>query len=150
MNSDALGKMIDITSAIVIMMIIPIIWTIGMQEKLVMKYARICGSDFVEDVCHHGGISRNRYEVFLNGLAAPGKGFEVELECRSRVYEPLYENGIFTGDVSYHESVGYTGQILDRLYSLDECRFEAGSVFSLMIRRKDKKVYISGTITGSR
>ena len=38
MNSDALGKMIDITSAIVIMMIIPIIWTIGMQEKLVMKY----------------------------------------------------------------------------------------------------------------
>ncbi|MBO4415802.1 MAG: hypothetical protein J5824_07465 [Lachnospiraceae bacterium] len=140
--------MTDLTAAVIIMMILPALWAIGMQEKLVMKYAGYCGSEFAEDVCHHGGISLERYETFINGLTAAGYGFMVEMECCSIVEEPVYENGTFTGRTVNYESICYKDEILDEMYSKGKCSFNTGSVFSLIICRNEKKLYVSGTING--
>lgn len=104
----------------------------------------------MEDVCHGGGISEKRYDVFVNALAAPGKGFVIEMECRTVIAEPVYDQGIFTGKTWEYESVCRTDEILDSLHSDGECAFDKGAVFSLSLRRNDNVTHISGTITGNR
>lgn len=146
---EILGKLIDLSAAVIVMMILPVLWALGMQEKLVMKYAGMCGSEFTEDVCHHGGISLERYEAFINGLTAAGTGFLVEIECRSEVTEPVYENGIFTGRTFNYESICHKDEILDAVYSSGQCRFDPGTMFCLTISRNERKLYVSGTINGN-
>ena len=115
-----------------------------------MKYAGSCGSDFVEDICHRGSITEERFEVFINGLTAPCNGFEIGMECISPVSEPVYENGLFTGGVYDHETCCQTEEILDRMYLSGECGFVYGSRFTLTIRKNDREVHISGVVTGSK
>ena len=145
---EILGKMTDLTVAVIVMMILPVLWAIGTQEKLIMKYAGYCGSEFAEDVCHHGGISLERYEAFINGLRAAGPGFMVEIECISEVGEPVYENGTFTGRTVSYESVCHQDEILDEMYRKGKCCFDPGSFFALTISRNERKLYVGGTVNG--
>ncbi|MCR5323594.1 MAG: hypothetical protein K6E85_10030 [Lachnospiraceae bacterium] len=140
--------MLDLTVAVMVMMILPVLWAMGMQEKLIMKHAGYCGYEFTEDVCHHGGISLERYEAFINGLTSAGSGLIVEIECRSEVDEPIYENGAFTGRVVKYESICNRDEILGEIYSKGNCRFDTGAVFSLTISLNDRKLYVSGTVNG--
>ncbi len=143
---DALGKLIDLTTAVIVMMVIPVIWARGMNDRLIMKYAGCLAEEFTEDVCHHGGITKERYETFLNGLSAASYGLRVDIETCSLVPEPVYENGIFSGKTVDTERVCYKEDIIGKVYAKGSCAFAIGTEFYVTIAHKNEKVRTGGTV----
>ena len=146
---DALGKLIDLTTAVIVMLILPIMWARGMNERLIMKYAGCLSEAFVEDVCHHGGISQERYETFLNGLSAAAYGLIVDIETHSPVAEPVYENGVFTGRVVDTERICCKEEILEHMYDSGNCAFIPGTAIYVTVGHDENKISAGGMIVSN-
>ena len=143
---DALGKMIDLTTAVIVMMILPVIWARGMNERLIMKYAQSLAEEFTEDVCHHGGISKERYETFLNGLSAVAYGLRADIGSCSHIPEPVYENGHFTGKVVDTERICFMEDITEKIYTGGKCSFCTGTEFYVTVAYKEEKMRTGGIV----
>ena len=148
MGSDSLGKLFDIAAAIAVMMIAPILWAASVQDDLILKHMRICTTRFIEDVCHHGGLSQERYKAYLNEISAGRGPLYIEMESVATAYEPLYRGGQFTGEVCEYETYAGTDEILDELAKKGFCGFEEDSLFRMKVGRRDGCFELSGLVNG--
>ena len=149
MSSDILGGFADLMVAIVIMFIIPVQWADGTGNGLRMKYAAAVTEEFVEDVCHHGGVSRARYEAYQNRLAALKTLSFAEMRNTATVYEPLYEGDLFTGEIAEYESVTDHDTIADGIYGSGRWSFRNGSIFEVILSFGGYMITIGDTVTGN-
>ncbi len=127
MISEPLGTLADITAAIVIMFIFPILCVNAMKDKITDRYVHGITSQFTETVCSMGYIDDELYEAFIARLARTGKRRSVEITESVQRYAPVYENGVLTGDVIEYEEVLGTEDILTRIYSDEGCELARGA-----------------------
>ena len=113
-----------------------------------MKHAEYLADDFVEDVCHHGSVSKERYEAFLNSLSASSQGFIVDMECQSVICEPVYDNGVFTGRTVDVGSVCFMEDILGAVYRSGYCGSVEGAHFYVTVRHGGTESKSGGVVSG--
>ena len=147
MGSDFIGKTTDIVAAIIVMMVIPVLWGLGTENELLLRFAACRAQEFAEDACFSGSITSERYDVFLRSLSAAGGTFFVEMECEIPCSEPVYENDIFTGRISRYSSYASNGAILDEINSRGQCRMSQGTVFRIRIRKGKLSRSVSAVVS---
>lgn len=149
MISEPLGILADITAAIVIMFIFPLLCVNAMKERISDRYIHGITSQFAETVCNKGYIDEELYEAFIARLAGTGHCRSVEITERIPRYEPVYESGIFTGEVIEFGEVLGTEELLKRIYSEDGCKLARGAGLSIEIYDGGLGlVRCSGTVKG--
>ena len=149
MTSEPLGMLADITAAIVIMFIFPLLCVNAMKERISDRYVHGITSHFAETVCSKGYIDEELYEAFITELAGTGKYRNIEITERVPRYEPVYESGVFTGEVTEYEEVLGTEELLTRIYSEDGCELARGAGISIEIYDGGLGlVRCSGTVKG--
>ena len=143
------GGLIDLAAALIIMMIIPVNWALSTQDGLRIRYAAAVTAEFVEDTCHHGCISRDRYEAYLYRLSQIKCAGSFEMKCRTFVYEPVYEDGVFSGRTVFFESCIDHDTILDSVYGPSGCCFDSESVFEVTVAYHGHIIEISNIVSGN-
>lgn len=149
MTSEPLGMLADITAAVVIMFIFPVMCVLGLRENLTDRYVHGIAEQFVETVCSEGYIDENLYEAFITRLAAAGGGRNIDITETIPRYEPVYVDDIFTGRICEYDDVRGNEEILSEIYSEEGCRCAADARICIEIYDgKTGLVRCTGTVKG--
>ncbi len=149
--SEPLGLLADITAAVIIMFIFPVLMFMGFGEKVHDLYLSDIVSEFKEDICESGFIDEASYGAFVRKSCPDGRKRQITITNTSVRYEPVYENGVFTGRIAEYEQVESGEDImaaLDRNGYFD-CRY--GSMIHITVFDNDiGLVTAEGTVRGKQ
>ena len=151
MISEPLGLLIDITSAVIVMFILPVMIVTSMQERTEERYVRKVTEAFTENICTMGYIDEAVYESFISQIGAAGPHRSVRILETVHKYDPVYEEDRFTGRISEYESIKGTEEILDIMFDRGsyECRY--GGMLNVSVYDNGMGfVNCFGTIRGQR
>lgn len=126
----------SIVFAIVAVLVLPLLFASSAMHRISDLAVREYGNDFLDEAGVTGTVTDGMYDD-LAAFAAMGKK-SISLELRRYIYEPVYEDSHFTGDVVMCEEMISDGEIRELL-------FEGPG--SLMLEQDDRLLL---RITGGR
>lgn len=135
MKNAAPAIMVDIAAAVLVMLIIPALICLCYEDKILSDYALRLTADFTDDICERGYLGTDSYSAFINGLNSTGNIYEISFSDRHKVYEPIYADGVFTGEIEEYECEYYDGEIFGDLERNGRFDMEYGDIFTVEARR---------------
>lgn len=156
MTINPLGDMTDIFVAVILMFLVPILEVNDMEEKILQDYVYRQAENFVKSADINRSISRQNYSELIDSVGLVGlgaqKGYNVELICSRTVYEPVYESGVFSGEVREYVDEYTEEEILNTVRSKGSFSLRAGDHIELRLTRTDGNLseHFLGTLLGHR
>lgn len=111
--NDVLGTFVDMIVSIVIMFIAPVIICSAIEDRLEQEYVNNVTAGFARIIGVKGEITADDYETFIDRLEAAGHIYEPEIRCGKLIYEPVYRDDVFTGEVREYRADIYNAAIVD-------------------------------------
>lgn len=147
--SEPIGILADILAAIVVMFIAPAIILGNMAERVADMYVSRETDRFNEVVCEMGYLDSEMYEAFMTKINAVGQAMHMDINCSTNVWEPVYENGIFTGDAICYERRSGTEEVLDIMYEKGSYRLRRNDTVEITVsNRKGSLAFVTGCVRG--
>lgn len=128
MGFDVTGRLLDILAALIVMIFVPMAWFAGCFEILRQEYAMQTAREFADEICCMGSITSETFDAYTHRMNCFGEQAVLQLSRTAYVIEPVYENGVFTGQVREYASDVYNDRILDILASKGKYAFNRGDI----------------------
>ena len=143
MNAEPLGPMADLIAAIIVMFAVPLVWCTDISQRITDRYVSTMTAEFVEKAAINEKITQKDYDRFVteitNRTTAAGS-CDIEISCARRVYEPVYEDGIFTDTITEFIEEIYTEEILDMIESEEGFCLRSGDVITVTVIRRQRSL----------
>lgn len=136
MTSEPIGRLVDILAAVVIILIVPLLWFEGKSTEVIGKYADNEVRALKDDICMQGELTGERFEAFTRKISAGCEACEISIEGRRKVWEPVYDGNVFTGEVCAYDCVISFDEILDGIEN-GGFSFERGDRVEISVVRKN-------------
>lgn len=148
---EPVGILIDILVAIAVMFVIPMKLNTNMAEQIADIHVNRAVESFEETVCANGCIDSNVYDAFLEKLNIAGPGRHVDIICRTTVWEPVYDENIFTGEVISYERESGIEEVLDIMYEKGKYNLRNNDTVEVTVwDDKGNLVLSTGKVRGRR
>lgn len=120
----SLWKILAISLALVLMLIIPMMHGFETEDRFV-KLNLLDELDFFLDrISQAGEISKNSYLEFKNSIDSLGYPFDIEIKHYKKIYVPVYDNPVdtnsFKGNIKRVEELYTNSEIIDTLFPKEE------------------------------
>lgn len=147
--SEPIGVLTDILVAVAVMFIIPTMLCSTMADRIADMYVGQAADSFEEAICSHGYIDSNTYEAMLSKINSVGPIRHVDIVCSTTVWEPVYENGIFTGNIVSYERDSGTDEILEIVYEKGKYMLRQNDTVEVTVwNDAGSLVFVTGVVRG--
>ncbi len=123
MSIKALWQILAIITALILMVIFPIMNAFEREDDMVRLQMLDEVDYFVSKIKQTGSISQRDYERFSSSLNNLGYPFDIRIEHYKQIYVPVYENpsdfSTFNGEIMRTEELYTDSEIKEILYPLD-------------------------------
>ncbi len=123
MSIKALWQILAIITALILMVVFPIMNAFEREDDLVRIQMLDEVDYFVSKIKQTGSISKRDYELFSSSLNNLGYPFDIQIEHYKQIYVPVYENpndfSSFNGEIMRTEELFTDNEIKEVLYPLD-------------------------------
>lgn len=146
---EPVGILTDILAAVAVMFIIPVIISGNMADRIADMYVRQATEQFEQSVCAKGYIESSAYEALLGRINLAGSVRNVDIVSRTTVWEPVYEDGVFTGSAINYERESGTEEILEIMYERGRYALRQDDTVEVTVwNDRGSLVYVTGTVKG--
>ncbi|MCI8482658.1 MAG: hypothetical protein HFJ27_06445 [Clostridia bacterium] len=116
---DTLITIVAIFLAAILMFVFPLMTISERNDDIAQMAAQTATVEFVDDIRQTGRITQDKYDSYVQTLAATGNSYDVELEVRVLDENPGKKTSLTSTDkigenIYYSE---YTSQIIDKINS---------------------------------
>ncbi len=112
--------------AIGVMFVFPVRWAEEKQKENEFYIIEQTVDDFGKRLCSDGRMTGEEYIALNNILSSVGGYYTTEIEWYKTVFEPVYETGMFTGEIFEYDAVMYNGEIMNEIENNGFIYFGAG------------------------
>lgn len=148
MSIKALWQILAVLTAVVLMILFPIMNTFEREDDLIRLQMLDQLDYFVSKVKQSGSISRRDYELFSSKLNQLGIPFEITIEHYKQIYVPIYEDPLdftsFHGRIQRAEELFSDAEIKARLFPIEtpeqgkDYTMSKGDYISVSVKSKVK------------
>jgi len=144
---DSLSKIVAIILAVFLLFIYPISNMFERQDDISRIFVLAETTKLVDSVRNLGYITPNMYLEFTNNLAATNNTYDIQMEHRSKRYDPVYDDptiaATFRDSFNVNYTAYFTEDILEKLFTGSPSpekiyTFSKGDYFVIKVRNKNK------------
>lgn len=146
---DSLSKIVAIIIAVFLLFIYPISNMFERQDDITRIFVLAETSKLVDSVRNLGYITPNMYMEFRNNLAATNNIYDIQMEHRSKRYDPVYDDptipSTFKDTFNINYVTYFTDDIMLGLFPdppniAGLYTFSKGDYFMVKVRNKNKTI----------
>lgn len=131
---NAIKHFLDLILAIILMFLVVGVNYSQKQDVLSQLYIEIKTKEFTDNVRVHGYMTIQMYEKFKEELSTTGIFFEVEITQERMIFEPEYNNQVFSGNVMVYTEVKYTEEILANMNNNNVYKFTKNDYIEVTVK----------------
>lgn len=134
-----LAKVFVILSAVLTMIIWPLLDMTAKFDTVSQNYAMSKVSRFIDASCNGGYINEDMMQVLTKQLSATGNAYTIEITHEHKVYMPVYEEDMFSGETVIVYENTYEDEILEEIYNGDgEYTMSEGDYLSVVVKSSSR------------
>ncbi|KAB3525460.1 hypothetical protein [Alkaliphilus serpentinus] len=146
---DSLSKIVAIIIGVFLLFIYPISNMFERQDDITRIFVLAETTKLVDSVRNLGYITPTMYLEFSNNLAATNNLYDIQMEHRRKVYDPLYDDptipSTFKDTFNINYTANYTEDIMETLFpdppnTDGKYTFSKGDYFLVKVTNRNKTI----------